>query len=82
MTPTVFNHGNSRFYFFSREETRMHVHITTPDGEAKFWIEPTVSLATSYNLTTKTLNRLQKLVGENKDEIKRGWKKHFKSRNN
>ena len=57
----------------------MHVHVTNPDGEAKFWMEPTVSLATSYNLSTGQLNRLQKIIEEHKNEIKRSWKRHFKS---
>lgn len=45
MSPTVFREGPYRFYFFSREETRMHVHVQGPDGEAKFWLEPSVELA-------------------------------------
>lgn len=57
----------------------MHIHVTSPDGEAKFWIEPIVSLATSYNLSARQLNRLQKIVQEHKNEIKRSWKRHFKS---
>ena len=55
----------------------MHIHVANPDGEAKFWIEPTVALATSYNLSPRQLNRLQKIVEEHYDEIKRYWKKHF-----
>ena len=27
MSPTIFREGPFRFYFFSREETRMHVHV-------------------------------------------------------
>lgn len=45
VSPTVFRAGPYRFYFFSREETRPHVHVQTPDGEAKFWISPEVELA-------------------------------------
>lgn len=36
VSPTVFRYRNYRFYFFSREEPRMHVHVFSPDGEAKF----------------------------------------------
>lgn len=79
MSPTVFQDGKNRFFFFSREESRIHVHVTNPDGEAKFWIEPTIALATSYNLSTVQLTRLQKIVEEHKNEIKRSWKRHFKS---
>jgi len=80
MTPTVFSSGKYRFFFFSREETRMHVHVTSPDGEAKFWLEPIISLADNSSLSPKILNKLQKLVEENKNVIKRDWKKHFISR--
>jgi hypothetical protein len=33
-SPTIFREGSFRFYFFSREEPRMHVHVQCPDGEA------------------------------------------------
>ncbi len=39
MAPTVFRQGAFRFFFFSREEPRMHIHVTHTDGEAKFWLE-------------------------------------------
>jgi hypothetical protein len=32
----VFRAGGFRFYFFSREEPRIHVHAQSADGEAKF----------------------------------------------
>ncbi len=38
MSPTVFYFKHDRFFFFSREETRRHVHIRSPEGEAKFWL--------------------------------------------
>lgn len=79
MSPTVFYEGKYRFFFFSREEKRMHVHVYAPDGEAKFWVEPIVSLTESYGISPKVLNKLQKIVEEHKNEIKRNWKKHFKN---
>ncbi|MGD9200657.1 MAG: DUF4160 domain-containing protein [Chitinispirillia bacterium] len=79
MSPTIFYYGKNRFFFFSREEERIHVHVTSPEGEAKFWVEPTISLATCYNLSTKQLNKLQKIVEEHKNEIRSKWKKHFKN---
>jgi len=36
MAPTIFREGSFRFFFFSREEPKMHVHVSRPDGEAKF----------------------------------------------
>ena len=45
MSPTVFREGGFRFYFFSREETRMHVHVQGQSGEAKFWLDPAIEIA-------------------------------------
>jgi hypothetical protein len=51
MAPTVFRHGAFRFFFFSREETRMHVHVAHTDGEAKYWLEPQIELALNQGLS-------------------------------
>jgi Domain of unknown function (DUF4160) len=79
VSPTVFRSGPFRFFFFSREETRLHVHIQSADGEAKFWLEPDVELAQSYNLGSRDLQRIRELVLEHKDEIQDAWKRHFGS---
>jgi hypothetical protein len=79
MSPTVFRYRGYRFFFFSREEKRMHVHVYSANGEAKFWIEPTVSLAQNYGLSDRELRTIQKIVEERKDEIEDSWKKHFAS---
>lgn len=57
----------------------MHIHITSPDGEAKFWLEPIVALAVNYGLSAEKLTELQKVVERKKNEIRKTWKKHFKS---
>jgi hypothetical protein len=69
--------GKYRFFFNSNEENRMHVHIQTPEGVAKFWLEPIVGYADSYNLTQRTLRELAALVEENADDFKKAWKKHL-----
>lgn len=45
MSPTVFKEDGFRFFFFSSEEERMHVHVISGDGEAKFWLDPEIELA-------------------------------------
>ena len=77
MSPTVFKYKNFRFFFFSREEPRRHVHIRSPDGEAKFWLEPRVELANSHGLPQRELKELEKIVEEKFDEICKHWDKHF-----
>jgi hypothetical protein len=80
MSPTIFRVKSYRFYFLSNEEMRMHVHVECEEGEAKFWIEPTISLATYYHLNAKRLNEMQKIVERRKNEIIKKWKKHFSQR--
>jgi hypothetical protein len=77
MSPTVFRHGPYRFFFFSREEQRMHVHVYSPDGEAKFWLEPEISMANNYGFRTGPLSQLQRLVEEHRDELIEAWNGHF-----
>lgn len=47
MSPTIMRIGSYRFFFNSNEENRMHVHVQTPKGVAKLWLEPIVTLAES-----------------------------------
>ena len=77
MSPTVFRQGPYRFFFFSREEQRVHVHVLSPDGEAKFWLEPTVALAHFEGLNQRQLKQLHRIVEERNDEIRKTWKEHF-----
>lgn len=57
----------------------MHIHVSNPNGEAKFWIEPIIALDRYTGLTDKQLKECQRLVEEHQNEIKKSWKKHFKS---
>lgn len=66
-----------RFYFFSREEPRAHVHVQHAEGEAKFWIDPSVELHANYGLGPKRLAEAEKLVEEHANEIRSAWTKHF-----
>jgi hypothetical protein len=55
----------------------MHVHVFHANGEAKFWLEPTVELAVNHGLNTPRLNEASKLIEEHLDEIRSAWAKHF-----
>ena len=79
MLPTIFREGSFRLNFFSREETRMHVHVSHPDGEAKFWLAPALALATSVGLLPKQLKEAEKLVEIHMEEIDHAWRTHFPS---
>ena len=77
MSPTIFRYKSYRFFFFSREETRAHVHVYCNDGEAKFWIEPKVELAKNWGFSNELIKELLIVIEEHRDEIANAWKKHF-----
>lgn len=79
MSPTVFREGPFRFFFFSRQELRTHVHVQSADGEAKFWLEPKIELARSQGLTARDLGRIRRLVEKHEQEIRDAWNSHFGS---
>jgi len=79
MSPTVFRYKSYRFFFFSREESRIHIHVTCPEGEAKFWLDPVIALDRHVGLTEQQIKECQGIVEEHQDEIKKSWKKHFKN---
>lgn len=77
MAPTVFREGSFRFFFFSREESRIHIHVTHTDGEAKFWLEPIIELALNKGLNSKQVGEALLMVQQHREEILNAWKQHF-----
>ncbi len=77
MSPTVLRKGPFRFFFFSREEPRLHIHVTCSDGEAKFWLEPEIELAYNYKLARSQLREVEVIIEEHLEEIRNAWHDHF-----
>ncbi len=77
MSPTIFRQGPYRFYFFSREESRLHVHVQSSEGEAKFWLDPEIEVANNQQLSDRDLMRIRELIVEHADEIRDAWSRHF-----
>ena len=57
----------------------MHVHVNHPDGEAKFWVTPELTLATSTGLSSQQIRQAQRLVVVHMEEITHAWHAHFPS---
>ncbi len=55
----------------------MHIHVVSGDGEAKFWLEPKIALATNYHYSKKQLKNIEKLIEEHQSELINSWKEHF-----
>jgi hypothetical protein len=79
LSPTVFRDGEFRFFFFSRGESRLHIHVSHPDGEAKFWLNPTIELARNIGLSSSKLKEAKRLVESRQQEIIDASNNHFGS---
>ncbi len=77
LSPTVFRESEFRFFFFSREESRMHIHVSHPDGEAKFWLRPSIELARNIGLSSSKIKDAERIVKSHQQEITDAWNNHF-----
>ena len=77
VSPTVLRSRGYRFYFFSREEVRPHVHVQHATGEAKIWLDPKVELAHNWGLTPVRVATALRLTREHEHEIRAAWTTHF-----
>lgn len=75
MTPTVFRKGQYRFFFYSREEKRPHIHVGSAGKEAKVWLAPVV-LEENHGYNSKEINEILKIVTENRDFLLLEWGGH------
>ena len=74
--PTVLRIGQYRFHFYSDESQEpAHIHVRSPDGECKFWLE-TVILARNRGIATHELRDIERLVFENRDFLRRKFDEH------
>ena len=78
--PVVLRYKGYRFFFYSNEgdpREAVHVHVRSAEGEAKFWLQPSVQLADSVGYDARTLRELLGVVAANRDTIERAWHEHF-----
>lgn len=78
--PNVLRIDRWRFYFYSNEGDPLeppHIHVRCPDGEAKFWLEPDVTLADSEGLDARSLRQLTVLVRTHRVTLLRSWHDYF-----
>ena len=62
--PTVLRVGSFRFHFYSDERSEpAHIHVATPDGECKFWLDP-IRLARNKGVPSHEIREIEKLVFE------------------
>jgi hypothetical protein len=69
--------GPYRFFFYAGDRDEPpHVHVERDKKIAKFWLDP-VRLQNSGGFSRPELNRIQKLVDEQRENLLRGWNEYF-----
>ena len=75
--PTVLRNGPYRLFFYAGDRDEPpHVHVERDNNIAKFWLDP-VRLQNSGGFNRTELNRIQKLVDENREDLLRSWNEYF-----
>ena len=71
--PTVLRLGAFRFHFYSDEGNEPpHIHVATPDGECKFWLDP-ICLARNKGVDPHTVRKVEKLVFEHLEFLRKKY---------
>jgi hypothetical protein len=75
--PTVLRIGPYRFFFYSGDRDEPpHIHVERDDCTAKFWLDP-IRLQRSGGFRRNEINRIYRLVEENKERLLRRWNEYF-----
>ena len=78
--PTIIRVANLRFYFFSSEESRPHIHVGLQSGtkipEMKIWLD-TLEVARLKGFSRKAENQILKFVRQNQDLLLEEWEAFF-----
>ena len=78
--PVVMRIDGFKFLFYGNEgnpREPVHIHVKTGRDEAKFWLSPNVVLTYNRGLSGPMLNKVQRLVEANRDELEGAWNEFF-----
>jgi hypothetical protein len=65
----MFQDGQLHFLFFSCEKSRFNVHASHLGEAAKFWLQPSVKLASIIGLSSHQVSDAQSLAESRQQEI-------------
>ena len=75
--PTILRVGPYRLAFYSSNGSEPpHVHVISPTGQAKFWLDPG-GLARSTGVPTRELRQMESIVSDNREHLLRRWHEYF-----
>ena len=75
--PTILRTGSYRFFFYAGDVLEpAYVHVSSEDNLAKFWLEP-VRLQSSGGFNRVEINKIYKIVIENREIFLEAWHEYF-----
>lgn len=80
MSPKFKEENGFVFKIYSNEEERKYVHVIKAENEAKFWLEPNITLANNYGFSDKEIKNITKIVLKYGNEFKRQFEERIGKR--
>jgi len=77
MSPLFLNEKGIRFFTWSKEGLRRHVHATKGQKYCKYWLEPVIELAENRGFKTHELNQIKEIIEKNEKGFNERWSEHF-----
>jgi hypothetical protein len=75
--PTAMKLGSYRFHFYSDEGREpVHIHVATPDGECKFWLDP-IQLAGNKGISPEVIRKIERIVFEYSTFLEEKYYEYF-----
>ena len=75
--PTIFILFGFHFMFYSDDHTPVHVHVLKDGKEAKYNVEPEITLVYNHGYKKNEISMMESVIEENREVIIDRWKAYF-----
>ncbi|MCK9141001.1 DUF4160 domain-containing protein [Haemophilus influenzae] len=78
--PVILRFKGYVFFFYSNEGNPLepaHIHVRNAESEAKFWLEPDISLARNDGFNSKELKEIFVIVETHRMQFMEAWYDYF-----
>ena len=78
--PVILRFKGCVFFFYSNEGNPFepaHIHVRNAESEAKFWLEPEISLARNDGFNSKELKEIFVIVETHRTQFTEAWYDYF-----
>ena len=78
--PVILRFRDYVFFFYSNEGNPLepaHIHVRNAESEAKFWLEPDISLARNDGFNSKELKEIFVIIETHRTQFTEAWYDYF-----